>query len=110
MYRIIVLTKGFVAVIDADDFRRVNRHSWYTHHSKGSGRKHGQPYARARIKGKNVYLHRFIMEAPEGTHVDHRNHQTLDCRKSNLKVTSRDDNMNNRRSIGRQKKNVKRKM
>jgi hypothetical protein len=69
--------------------------------SAGSGRKFGQPYARASIKGKKVYMHRFIMNAEQGSHVDHINHMTLDNRKSNLREVHPTTNQKNRR-----KKNV----
>lgn len=95
--RVITLSKGFVAIISHEDFRRVNRYSWHAHMSAGSKRKVGQPYARASINGKKVYLHRFIMEAPEHMHVDHLNHCTLDCRRENLEVVDHATNMKRRR-------------
>ena len=96
-YRVIQLTKGFVAVISSEDFRRVNRHSWRVHFSAGSKRKVGKPYARATIKGRDVYLHRFIMEPPDDMHVDHRNHCTLDNRRENLENVNCAENMKRRR-------------
>ena len=97
-YRVIELTKGFVAIIDADDFHRVNKFSWNTHRSAGKGRKQGNPYARGRVKGKLTYLHRFVMgEVPVEMHVDHLNHQTLDCRKSNLEIVTNTENQKRRR-------------
>ena len=36
-------------------------------------------------KGKSLYLHRLIMNLPEGK-VDHKNRIRLDCRKENLRV------------------------
>lgn len=41
-------------------------------------------------------LHRFVMNAPKGQHVDHTHHNTLDCRKSELRVCSHTGNMQNR--------------
>ena len=96
-YRVIELTKGFVAIISAEDYRRVNRHSWRVHTSAGSKRKIGKPYARSTIKGKDVYLHRFIMKAPDGMHVDHKNHCTLDNRRENLEIVDHITNMQRRR-------------
>lgn len=96
-YRVIELTQGFVAVISAEDFRRVNRHSWHVHKSRGTKRRVGAPYARASINGKKVYLHRFIMDAPDDMHVDHRNHCPLDCRRENLKITTPQENIKRRR-------------
>lgn len=96
-FRVIDLTQGFVAVISTEDFRKVNRHSWSIHRSAGSKRKLGQPYARACVNGKKVYLHRFIMGASEGMHVDHKNHCTLDCRRENLEEVTYAENMLRRR-------------
>ena len=43
-------------------------------------------------------LHRYIMDCPEGMEVDHINHDTLDNRKSNLKICTRWENQQNLRS------------
>jgi len=98
MIRTISLSGGkYVAIIDAKDFRRVNRYKWHVHHSKGTKRKPGQPYARATINGKKTYLHRFVMNAPEFMQVDHKNHQTLDCRQNNLEIVDNITNQQRRR-------------
>lgn len=97
-FRVIPLAKGFVAIIDAADFRRVNRFRWHVHVSKGTRKKPGQPYARTTIDGRKVYLHRFITGAELPWHVDHRNHQTLDCRRINLEITSHEENQSRRRN------------
>lgn len=102
--RVIKLTKGFVAVISSEDFRRVNKYNWHVHMSRGTKRKPGQPYARANIKGKKVYLHRFVMDAPALYHVDHINFQTLDCRRSNLSITSPQVNILRKRNLIKAKK------
>ena len=49
----------------------------------------------AKIDGKTVWLHRFILDAPRGTDVDHRNHNTLDNTRQNIVVGSHADNMRN---------------
>lgn len=46
--------------------------------------------------GGRIYLHRFISDAPHGMDVDHQNHDTLDCRLSNLLVCPHAVNMQNR--------------
>lgn len=84
-YKILELTKGYCAIISAEDYKRVSKHNWYTHMSAGTRREPGKPYARSNIKGKKVYLHRFIVgDVEPGFQVDHKNHQTLDCRRDNL--------------------------
>lgn len=96
--RLISLSGGkYVAIISAVDLRRCNKYSWHVHVSKGSKRKAGAPYARATVNGKKIYLHRFVMNAPEFMHVDHRNHQTLDCRRENLEIVTHKENQKRRR-------------
>lgn len=97
-YSVIVLSDKFCAIIDASKARRVKKHKWHVHVSRGKGRNEGQPYARTTIKGKKVYLHRFLTECPAGFHVDHRNHQTLDCRMVNLEITTHTENLKRRRN------------
>lgn len=94
MIRLLSLSDGkYIAIISASDYRRCNKYSWYVHFSKGNKCKTGQPYARSTINGKKVYLHRFIMDAPETMHVDHKNHCTLDCRRENLEIVTCCENM-----------------
>lgn len=94
----IMLSRNFVAIIDAEDLPRVEQYIWHVHMSGGTDKKPGQPYARTTIDGKKVYLHRFITGADLPWQVDHRNHQTLDCRRSNLEITSHRENQSRRRN------------
>lgn len=87
------ISKGYGVIVDDEDYDMCLQHKWYAHMGKGKGRKNGQPYARATIKGKKVYLHRFITGVQDDRHVDHDNHQTLDCRRKNLKVLPPDINL-----------------
>lgn len=98
-YRVIPLTKGYVAIVSAEDYRRVNKYEWHVHVSKGTKKKPGQPYARATINGKKVYLHRFVMNTPEWMQADHLNHQTLDCRRENLENVAHVENQRRRRNV-----------
>lgn len=52
-------------------------------------------YVQKRVNGKNIYLHRYIMNCPKGKYVDHKNHNTLDNRKQNLRITNNADNLRN---------------
>jgi hypothetical protein len=45
---------------------------------------------------KTIYLHRLVLEAPKGYHVDHINHDTLDNTRNNLRIVSHAQNHQNR--------------
>lgn len=90
MAKQIQLTKGKTAIVDDEDYERVNRHGWVV-----SGKR--TLYAHATIGGKSVYMHRLILAAPQGAHVDHINGNTLDNRKENLRVCTRSQNSANSR-------------
>lgn len=65
--------------------------------------KRGVPYACGRRGGKFVYMHRVITDAPAGRDVDHTNHNSLDNRRSNLRIVTRSQNNMN----GMKRKNGK---
>lgn len=98
-YSVIKLTQGYVAVVDRANIRGLSRYKWHVHFSGGRGRKSGQPYARATIGGKKTYLHQFLVTTEPGQHVDHKNHQTLDCRLENLEVVDHVTNNRRRRCV-----------
>ena len=56
---------------------------------------------------KFFYLHRLLTDAPEGTHVDHIHHDTLDNRRSEIRVVTPKENMNNlKKPMAESKNNV----
>lgn len=94
----IALTKGFVAAVDDADFEWLNQWKWYAQPVKG-----GLVYARRRHRfGGEVRLigmHRFIAGDPPGALVDHRDRDTLNNRRENLRLAdSRQNNANSTRS------------
>ena len=98
--RVIPLTQGLVTVIDAKNFRKVNRFKWSATRSAGKGRRWGEPYAcrqeTVNGKKKKVYLHRWLSGDPPGKIVDHRNNQTLDNRDENRQTVTHKENAENR--------------
>jgi hypothetical protein len=77
--RQINLTRGFMALVDDEDFDRVSQHKW-------SCMNHGA--AQARIGKERVQMHRFILKAQAGELVDHINHNRLDNRRCNLRIVT----------------------
>jgi hypothetical protein len=87
----IKLNKGYFTVIDDEKYEKVSKYKWYVISPDGI------PYAYTNIKGKFIYLHRFILNAPKGITVDHRNHDTLDNRCNNLRLATSSQNIMNTR-------------
>lgn len=90
------LTQDQHALIDEDDFERVSKHKWFAIQSFSEYET--VFYARAKIGGRAVSLHRFIFGLSGPHHyVDHINHDTLDCRKANLRSVDKFQSAQNRR-------------
>jgi hypothetical protein len=85
----IQLTQGKTTVIDDEDFGRISQHKW---HAKLCNKRYWRVYA---SDAEHTAMHRLIMNAPEGMFVDHINRDTLDNRKSNLRICSRSQNQHN---------------
>lgn len=83
---------GHLFLIDAEDWPRISGIKWSVS-SDGDGRM----YVSTRFGKKKTYLHRMLLEAPDGQRVDHRNGNPLDNRKANLRLATHQQNMFNRR-------------
>jgi hypothetical protein len=89
--KLIPLSRGKVAIVDADDFVRLNKHKWYANRSPRTY------YARGTINRKGARMHRQILTAPPHLVVDHINRNGLDNRKQNLRICTKLQNQHNRR-------------
>lgn len=52
------------------------------------------------VLGRDKLLHREIMNPPKGMVIDHKNHNTLDNRRNNLRICTQAENTRNRKSKG----------
>lgn len=88
----IPLSHGKVAIVDDDDFERFSTFTWFYHHTgyavRNTSRKLG--------KQKQISLHREIMNALPGQSIDHKNRNTLDNRKINLRFATSSENCCNK--------------
>lgn len=100
----ITLSKNRVALIDDDDYERVNKLNWSTTtiRNKNNSYTYVINVKTFNFVRKVIYLHRFILNAPDDKWVDHINGNTLDCRKSNLRLcNNRQNNQNQRVVLGK---------
>jgi hypothetical protein len=89
----IKLSCGRVTRVDDEDFELLSQWQWYLRGGKyvGRSRRIGESWY-----SEEVRLHRVITNAPKGLVVDHINHDTLDNRRSNLRVCTYSQNLCNR--------------
>lgn len=96
------LTQGKIALIDAADFDRISAFKWCAS-LDGRGatwyaiRRARKP-ERARWRSQNIRLHHFVfdvtpLELPPDHILEHENQNSLDCRRSNLRVVHKSVNM-----------------
>ena len=98
-FRRIPLTQGKYALVDQDDFERLNKHKWHAD-------RHNNTFYAIRCvgSGKNrirIMMHREILHPPDHLIVDHINHNGLDNRKANIRPATRSQNNFNRLIIKR---------
>lgn len=90
----IPLTRGLVALVDDEDFKWLAVHRWFAQRAN-----QGFVAARQIPNGTGgqalLLMHRAILDAPPGLVVDHVHHDTLDNRRSNIRVCSYSQNSQN---------------
>lgn len=99
-YREIPLTQGKVAIVDEADFEWASRWKWYAKfkpsaHSFYAAR---NDYSLGKSHGITIELHRVLMGLEKGDlrRVDHKDHNTLDNRRLNLRICTSIQNAQNR--------------
>jgi len=95
--RKIPLQRGVFALVDEEDYESISKHKW-------SFIKNGRGYPKAVRRAKyikegqrstSIYLHREIMNNPDGMCIDHIDGDALNNQKSNLRVCSHSQNAAN---------------
>jgi hypothetical protein len=95
-FRRIPLGEDRYTLVDQRDYYWLNQFHWA---AKGKGDLIYVVRLVSKDNGAVVFvrMHREIMKHPEGLLVDHRNNQTLDNRRDNLRVATSSQNLANRR-------------
>lgn len=108
----------FTVLVDAEDWERVSQHKWHVRRNKNQNGWCDQFYVRTMMpmpegkwytytskKGlsykhqqqRSLHLHRFLMDVPGNMVVDHISGDTMDNRKSNLRICTLVENFRNRK-------------
>jgi len=93
--REIKLTQGQIALVDDEDYERINQFNWFVNEWRP-----GQYYAVRCLNDrshKTISMHRDVMGLVFGDirEVDHIHHNTLDNRQSELRVCTHQENCQN---------------
>lgn len=86
----IQLTRGRVALVDDEDYERLNQYKWCV--------LPGRRTIYARRKGNPSLMHHYIMGKIKGLEIDHINGNGLDNQKKNLRHCTHAENSRNSRS------------
>ena len=90
----IPLSQNKMVIVDSDDAARVKAFDWYAHESRGKF--YAARQTRVDLnKQKRVFLHKWLIDAPDDMLVDHINGDSLDCRRSNLRLCTQAQNVRN---------------
>jgi hypothetical protein len=95
-FRKIYLGGGLWTILDQKDYYRLRDINWWVH---GNGSSLYAVCSIVTAPGKTVIkrMHREIMNPPPGLLVDHRHGNTLDNRRSELRLATRSQNQYNKR-------------
>lgn len=97
--REIKLTKGLVAIVDAEDYEYLQQWVWS---AVGDTRCKDKIYARGSRRNElgercTISMHRAVLRDAISEVIDHINHDGLDNRKVNLRPATHSENMRNRK-------------
>jgi hypothetical protein len=90
----IKLTRGKVALVDDEDYERLNQWKWYYHQVGLTG------YANRKDDNspkKHISMHRAIMNTPDGLTVDHKDGNGCNNQKYNMRNCTTGQNSKNRK-------------
>lgn len=88
-----IVNSSQVALVDDEDHETLQGFRWYLVGGKPNHRYVGRfSYSSITKRSRIIYLHRQIKECPKGLQVDHKNMDRLDCRRTNLRICTRNEN------------------
>jgi len=84
-------------MVDDEDYDKLMQYNWSVLIDRD------RMYAHCIINGKNMQMHRMIMNAPEDKEIDHIDMNGLNNQKYNLRIATKSQNCQNIKNRGRSK-------
>lgn len=96
--RTIPFTQGQVALVDDGDFENLNKFKWCAHKKPGfiAVRNCRCPFEKPPRRQYMIYMSHQIMSCPRDKEVDHKDHNTLNNQRFNLRICTHVQNQGNR--------------
>ena len=94
----IPLTQGKFAIVDDEDYDKINSFKWHSHRMKNTNRYYAGHFFKINGKYKYYHMHKFIMDSIGIDNIiDHIDGNGLNNQKSNLRICSFSDNIKNQK-------------
>lgn len=94
--REVPLSNGMKAIVDAADYDLVKGYTWHWHVCRKGRNEYARVVTTSRIKGMTYTLmHRMIMNAQPGQKIDHKDRDTLNNTRANLRFATASQNQCN---------------
>lgn len=84
------------ALVDEEDCKNLSRFDWYLHKGAYAARTRRKDDIGVEGNTRRIKMHRIIMGAKESQKIDHKNGDTLDNRRDNLRFCTNSQNAWNR--------------
>lgn len=91
----VMLNRTRAAFLDEEDLEKVQGFIWRATRGNKKSPLYARGYKIGESQSKQFKMHRIVMRAEGGVIVDHRNRNTLDNRKSNLRICTSRQNAQN---------------
>lgn len=96
LMKLVPLSRGMFSMVDDEDYDHVMAKTWHVEFCGGKAyASHTLPRDK-NGKKSSIRMHRFITSAPKGMDVDHRDRNTLNNTRENLRVCTHSKNEMNR--------------
>ena len=93
--KLIALTQNQNATVDAADYEWLSQWNWHVFLSRSTNSFYAKRNNVVSGKSKAIYMHRAILDAAGSVEVDHRDGDTLNNRRSNLRLATHQENRSN---------------
>jgi hypothetical protein len=94
----IKLTQDYVALVDDEDYERINQYKWFAHISRNVAVYAVRTINISKTKKISQKMHRFVLGITDSTtQVDHIDHNTLNNQKINLRKATFQQNSCNKK-------------